>query len=406
MADAYIVAAVRTATGRKKGRLSDIHPVDMGAVVVDELVDRTGIPSDKVDDVIFGVVSQIGSQANNLGRNVAMSSKLDLEVPGTTVDRQCGSSLQAIQFGAQAVMSGTQDVIICGGVEAMSTVEIGSNIRDGLEHGRGIPKGERLELQYPGIQFSQFDGAELLAEKYDITRDDLDAFGLLSHERAAHATESGYFKDEVVPLNIKLEDGSVDVHDIDEGIRPEASLEAMQGLNSLREGGVITAGTASQISDGAAAIMVANEDAVKKFNLPVRAKIHSLAVIGSDPVIMLEGPIPATQKALEKAGLSIDDIDLFEVNEAFGSVPLAWAKALNADQEKLNVNGGAQALGHPLGGTGAKLMTTLVHELERREAQYGLVAICEGGGTANAMIIERMSELPTCLLYTSPSPRD
>lgn len=395
MADAYIVAAVRTATGRKKGRLSDIHPVDMGAVVVDELVDRTGIPSDKVDDVIFGVVSQIGSQANNLGRNVAMSSKLDLEVPGTTVDRQCGSSLQAIQFGAQAVMSGTQDVIICGGVEAMSTVEIGSNIRDGLEHGRGIPKGERLELQYPGIQFSQFDGAELLAEKYDITRDDLDAFGLLSHERAAHATESGYFKDEVVPLNIKLEDGSLDVHDIDEGIRPEASLEAMQGLNSLREGGVITAGTASQISDGAAAIMVANEDAVKKFNLPVRAKIHSLAVIGSDPVIMLEGPIPATQKALEKAGLSIDDIDLFEVNEAFGSVPLAWAKALNADQEKLNVNGGAQALGHPLGGTGAKLMTTLVHELERREAQYGLVAICEGGGTANAMIIERMSELPT-----------
>ena len=394
MADAYIVAAVRTATGRKKGRLSDIHPVDMGAVVVDELVDRTGIPSDKVDDVIFGVVSQIGSQANNLGRNVAMSSRLDLEVPGTTVDRQCGSSLQAIQFGAQAVMSGTQDVIICGGVEAMSTVEIGSNIRDGLEHGRGIPKGERLEMQYPGIQFSQFDGAELLAEKYDITRDDLDAFGLLSHERAAHATESGYFKDEVVPLNIKLEDGSADVHDIDEGIRPEASLEAMQGLNSLREGGVITAGTASQISDGAAAIMVANEDAVKRFNLPVRAKIHSLAVIGSDPVIMLEGPIPATQKALEKAGLSIDDIDLFEVNEAFGSVPLAWAKALNADQEKLNVNGGAQALGHPLGGTGAKLMTTLVHELERREAQYGLVAICEGGGTANAMIIERMSELP------------
>ena len=394
MADAYIVGAVRTATGRKKGRLSDIHPVDMSAVVVDELVDRTGIPTDKVDDVIFGVVSQIGSQANNLGRNVAMSSKLDLEVPGTTVDRQCGSSLQEIQFGAQAVMSGTQDVIICGGVEAMSTVEIGSNIRDGLEHGRGIPKGERLELQYPGIQFSQFDGAELLAEKYDITRDDLDAFGLLSHQRAAYATESGYFKDEVVPLKIKLEDGSLDVHEIDEGIRPEASLEAMQGLNSLREGGVITAGTASQISDGAAAIMVANEDAVKRFNLPVRAKIHSLAVIGSDPVIMLEGPIPATQKALEKAGLSIDDIDLFEVNEAFGSVPLAWAKALNADQGKLNVNGGAQALGHPLGGTGAKLMTTLVHELERREAQYGLVAICEGGGTANAMIIERMSDLP------------
>lgn len=394
MADAYIVGAVRTATGRKKGRLSRMHPVDMGAAVVDELVDRTGIPVDKVDDVVFGVVMQIGSQASNLGRNVSLSSKLALEVPGTTVDRQCGSSLQAIQFGAQAVMSGTQDVVICGGVEAMSTVEIGSNIRDGLEHGRGVPKGERLEAQYPGIQFSQFDGAELLAEKYQISREELDAFGLLSHQRAASATEAGYFKDEIVPLNIKLEDGSEDVHSIDEGIRFDATLEGMQSLNPLREDGVITAGTASQISDGSAAIMVANEEAVKKFNLPVRARIHSLAVVGSDPVIMLEGPIPATRKVLEKAGLSIEDIDLYEVNEAFGSVPLAWAKALGADMDKLNVNGGAQALGHPLGGTGAKLMTTLVHELERRQGRYGLIAICEGGGTANAMIIERMNSLP------------
>ena len=394
MAEAYIVGAVRTATGRKKGRLSQIHPVDMGAIAVDELVDRTGIPTDRVDDIIFGVVMQIGSQAGNLGRNVAMSSKLDLKVPGTTVDRQCGSSLQAIQFGAQAVMSGTQDVIICGGVEAMSKVEIGSNIRDGLAHGRGTPKGDRLELQYPGIQFSQFDGAELLAEKYDIKRPELDEFGLLSHQKATLATESGYFKQEIVPLNINLEDGNLDIHDVDEGIRFDASLEGMKSLNTLREGGVITAGTASQISDGAAAIMVANEEAVNKYNLPVRAKIQSLAVIGSDPVIMLEGPIPATEKALKKAGLSIDDIDLYEVNEAFGSVPLAWAKALNADMDKLNVNGGAQALGHPLGGTGAKLMTTLVHELERREARYGLVAICEGGGTANAMIIERMDSIP------------
>ena len=394
MAEAYIVGAVRTATGRKKGRLSQIHPVDMGAIVVDELVDRTGIPTDKVDDIIFGVVMQIGSQAGNLGRNVAMSSKLDLKVPGTTVDRQCGSSLQAIQFGAQAVMSGPQDVIICGGVEAMSKVEIGSNIRDGLAHGRGTPKGDRLELQYPGIQFSQFDGAELLAEKYDIKRPELDEFGLLSHQKATLVTESGYFKQEIVPLNINLEDGNLDIHDVDEGIRFDASLEGMKSLNTLREGGVITAGTASQISDGAAAIMVANEEAVNKYNLPVRAKIQSLAVIGSDPVIMLEGPIPATEKALKKAGLSIDDIDLYEVNEAFGSVPLAWAKALNADMDKLNVNGGAQALGHPLGGTGAKLMTTLVHELERREARYGLVAICEGGGTANAMIIARMDSIP------------
>ncbi len=393
MADAYIVAAVRTATGKKKGRLSNLHPVDMGAIVVDELLDRTGIPNDAVDDVIFGVVMQIGSQASNLGRNVSLSSKLDLVVPGTTVDRQCGSSLQAIQFGAQAVMSGTQDVIISGGVEAMSTVEIGSNIRDGLEHGRGVPKGERLELQYPGIQFSQFDGAELLAEKYDISRAELDAFGLLSHQRASSATENGYFKQEIVPLNIKLEDGSADVHDVDEGIRPGATLEGMESLNPLREGGVITAGTASQISDGSAAVMIANQHAIAKYDLPVRAKIHALAVVGSDPVIMLEGPIPATQKVLEKAGLSIDDIDLYEVNEAFGSVPLAWAKAVGADVDKLNVNGGAQALGHPLGGTGAKLMTTLVHELERRQGRYGLVAICEGGGTANAMIIERMSEV-------------
>lgn len=393
MANAYIVGAVRTATGRKNGRLSRMHPVDMGAAVVDELVDRTGVPTDKVDDLVFGVVMQIGSQAGNLGRNVALSSKLALEVPGTTVDRQCGSSLQAIQFGAQAVMSGTQDVVICGGVEAMSTVEIGSNVRDGLEKGRGVPKGDRLELQYPGIQFSQFDGAELLAEKYQIGREALDEFGLLSHQRAATATKSGYFEQEIVPLNIELEDGSKDVHTVDEGIRFEANLEGMQSLNALREGGVITAGTASQISDGAAAIMVANEEAVSKFDLPVRAKIHSLAVVGSDPVIMLEGPIPATEKVLEKAGLSIDDIDLYEVNEAFGSVPLAWAKALNADPDKLNVNGGAQSLGHPLGGTGAKLMTTLVHELERRQARYGLVAICEGGGTANAMIIERMNQL-------------
>lgn len=391
MADAYIVGAVRTATGRKNGRLSAIHPVDLGAIVVDELVDRTGIPTDKVDDVIFGVVMQIGAQASNLGRNVSLSSKLALEVPGTAVDRQCGSSLQAIQFGAQAVMSGTQDVVICGGVEAMSTVEIGSNVRDGLEKGRGKPKGERLEAQYPGIQFSQFDGAELLAEKYEITRDELDQFGLLSHQRAAAATSNGYFKDEVVPVPIKLEDGSEDSHVIDEGIRFEANIEGMQGLNPLREEGVITAGTASQISDGSAAIMVANQNAVKEFDLPVRAKIHSLAVVGSDPVIMLEGPIPATEKVLEKAGLTIDDIDLYEVNEAFGSVPLAWAKAVGADPEKLNVNGGAQALGHPLGGTGAKLMTTLVHELERRQGRYGLIAICEGGGTANAMIIERMN---------------
>ncbi|MBT8148239.1 MAG: acetyl-CoA C-acyltransferase, partial [Gammaproteobacteria bacterium] len=366
---------------------------DLGAMVVDGLLEQTGAPADQVDDVIWGVVSQIGAQANNCGRNVAMASRLALEVPGTTIDRQCGSSLQAIQFGAQAVMSETQDLIICGGVEAMSTVEIGSNIKDGLAHGRGIPKGQRLETQYPGIQFSQFDGAELLAAKYGISRDELDEFAYQSHVNAINATRSGYFEKEIVPIDIVIEKGAADVHRIDEGIRFEASLEALQGLNPLRDGGVITAGSASQISDGAAAVLVANERAVRKFGLPVRAKIHTMAVVGSDPVIMLEGPIPATEKVLEKAGLTINDIDLYEVNEAFGSVPLAWAKALGADLEKLNVNGGAQALGHPLGGTGAKLMSTLVNELERRDARYGLVAICEGGGTANAMLIERMDTL-------------
>lgn len=393
MAEAYIVGGVRTATGRKKGRLSAVHPVDMGAMVVDELVDRTGIPAESVDDLIFGVVMQNGAQAGNLGRNVTMSSKLPLEVPGVTVDRQCGSSLQAMQFAAQAVMSGTQDVVIAGGVEAMSTVEIGSNIRDGLQHGRGVPKGERLEARYPGIQFSQFDGAELLAEKYGIGREELDEFGLLSHQRAARATREGHFEREVLPVPIVSENGSPELHEIDEGIRMDASLEGMRGLNPLREEGVITAGTASQISDGAAAVMIANERAVAEFDLPVRARIHSLAVVGSDPVIMLEGPIPATRKVLEKSGLSLDEIDLYEINEAFGSVPLAWAKALGADPERLNVNGGAQALGHPLGATGAKLMVTLVHELERREGRYGLIAICEGGGTANAMIVERTDKL-------------
>ena len=390
MGEAYIVAAVRTASGRKNGRLSKIHPVDLGAAVVDELLDRTGVPADAVDDVIFGCVNQIGAQAGNLGRNVSLSSRLDVSVPGTTVDRQCGSSLQAIHFGAQAVMSGTQDLVICGGVEAMSLVPIGSNVRDGLENGHGKPKGERLEEIYPGVEFSQFSGAEMLAKKYNVSRKELDKFGALSHQRAAAATRQGYFKDEIVPVEVVLADGTLATHILDEGIRYDSTFEAMQSLSTLTEDGVITAGTASQISDGAAAIMIANRHAVEKYDLLVRARFHTLTVVGSDPVIMLEGPIPATQKLLARAGLSIDDIDLYEVNEAFGSVPLAWLKALGADIRKLNVNGGAQSLGHPLGATGAKLMTTLLHELERRGGRYGLITICEGGGTANATLIERI----------------
>ena len=393
MGEAYIVGAVRTACGRRNGRLSGVHPIDLGAAVVDELLDRSALPSNAVDDVIFGCVSQVGAQAGNLGRNVSLASRLDISVPGVTIDRQCGSSLQAIHFGAQAVMSGTQDLIICGGVESMSLVPIGSNINDTLALGRGVPRGERIDELYAGIEFSQFTGAELLAQKYHISRKELDKFGVLSHQRAAAATSNGYFRREIVPVEIALADGGVDTHTVDEGIRYDASLEGMEGLKTLFEGGVITAGTASQIADGAAAVLIANRRAVERYNLPVRARIHTLVVVGSDPEIMLEGPIPATEKLLERADLTIDDIDLYEVNEAFGSVPLAWAKALGADLRRLNVNGGAQALGHPLGATGAKLMTTLLHELERREGRYGLIAICEGGGTANATLIERMDSI-------------
>ncbi|HEX4881356.1 MAG TPA: acetyl-CoA C-acyltransferase [Porticoccaceae bacterium] len=390
MADAFIVGALRTATGRNRGRLSKIHPVDLGAMLVDGLLEQVGIDPLAVDDLVLGCVSQYGAQTGNVARNVALASKLGEVVPGTTVDRQCGSAQQAIHFAAQAVMSGTQDVVIAGGVESMSQVPMFSAVDDAAEKGRGKPKSDRLEERYPGVEFSQFMGAELLAKKYEITREQLDEFGFQSHMKATAATESGKFRQEILPLELVTEDGRVIVHDADEGIRPNASLDAMKTLEPLAPGGVITAGSASQISDGAAAVMLANGDAVKRLGLKPRARIHTLAVVGSDPVIMLEGPIPATRKALERAGLTIDDIDLYEVNEAFGSVPLAWAKAVGADPAKLNVNGGAQANGHPLGCTGAKLMTTLLNELERRKGRYGLLAICEGGGTANATIIERL----------------
>ncbi len=390
MAEAFIVGALRTATGRNRGRLSKIHPVDLGAMLVDGLLEQVGVEPQAVDDLIFGCVSQYGAQTGNVARNVALASQLGEAVPGVSVDRQCGSAQQAIHFGAQAVMSGTQDLVIAGGVESMSQVPMFSAVQDAQDKGRGDPKSDRLEARYPGVEFSQFMGAEMLAKKYEITREALDAFGYESHMKAAAATESGKFRDEILPIELIAEDGRAIVHDTDEGIRPNASLEAMATLEPLAPGGVITAGTASQISDGAAAIMLANAEAVKRHGLKPRARIHALAVVGSDPVIMLEGPIPATRKALERAGLTIDDIDLYEVNEAFGSVPLAWAKAVGADPAKLNVNGGAQANGHPLGCTGAKLMTTLLNELERRQGRYGLLAICEGGGTANATIIERL----------------
>ena len=393
MTDAYIVGAVRSAGGRKNGRLSKVHPIDLGAEVVDALVARTGVAVTEIDDLIFGCVSQVGAQSSNLARNVCLSSVLGEVVPGTTVDRQCGSGQQAMHFAAQGVLSGTQDVVIAGGVESMSQVPIGANIIDGFKADHGVPYGKRLSERYPGVQFSQFDGAEMLVSKYELSSDELNAFALDSHVKARRAVEEGRFSDEIVPIEIELEDGSREMHTQDEGIRMEATLGAIAGLEPMQEGGVLTAANASQICDGASAVMIANGATCKRLGLKPLARIVAMSVIGSDPVIMLEGPIPATRKVLETAGLSMDDIDLFEVNEAFGSVPLSWAKALNADLDKLNVNGGAQALGHPLGGTGAKLMTTMVHELHRTGKRYGLLAICEGGGTANGTIVERVDSV-------------
>jgi acetyl-CoA acetyltransferase family protein len=389
--NAYIVSAVRTPGGKKNGSLSLWHPADLGAKVLDELVLQTGIDPSLIDDVIFGCVDQVGAQSGNVARNAILASSLPESVPGTSVDRQCGSSQQAIHFAIQAVMSGTQDVVIGGGVEIMSMVPIGASIKDGYEAGHGLPfDSEGMKTRYPGIFFSQFTGAELMAEKWNLTRQDLDNFALSSHQKAMLAVEGKYFDREILPIQAKNAEGKSDIIFVDEGIRYDASLEALAGLKSVTEGGVITAGNASQITDGAAAVMVCNEAGLKKIKTDPRARIVAISVVGDDPIMMLGGPIPASHKVLKAAGLTIDDIDLYEVNEAFAPVPLSWAIELKADQNKLNVNGGAMALGHPLGATGAKLMTTLLHELERREAKYGLQAICEGGGTANATIIERI----------------
>ena len=389
--NAYIVSAVRTPGGKKNGSLSKWHPADLGAKVLDELVHQSGIEPELIDDVIFGCVSQVGAQSGNVARNSILASSLPESVPGTTVDRQCGSSQQAIHFAIQAVMSGTQDVVIGGGVEVMSMVPIGSNIKDGYDAGHGFPfDSDGISERYPGIFFSQFSGAEMMAEKWNLSREDLDRFALSSHQKAAAAVERKHFDREILPVQAKNEEGKTDMVLNDEGIRYDASLEALSGLNPISEGGVITAGNASQITDGAAAVMICNDEGLKKIKADPRARIKGISVVGDDPVIMLSGPIPASRQVLNATNLSINDIDLYEVNEAFAPVPLSWAIELKADIEKLNVNGGAMALGHPLGASGAKLMTTLLHELERTKGKYGLQAICEGGGTANATIIERI----------------
>lgn len=389
---AYIVEAVRTAGGKRDGKLSLWHPADLGATVLNELVQRLDMDPSLVDDVIFGCVDQVGAQSGNIARNAVLSSSFPESVPGTSVDRQCGSSQQAIHFAIQAVMSGTQDIVIGGGVEVMSMVPIGAAVKDGYDAGHGFPfDSDGMKKRYPGIFFSQFTGAELVAEKWNLSREDLDKFALESHQKAANATDSNFFDREILPVQGKNSEGINDMVIADEGIRFDASLDKLSGLKTVIENGVITAGNASQITDGAAAVMVCNDAGLKKIKANPRAEIVSIAVVGDDPVFMLTGPIPASKKALSAANLSIDDIDLYEVNEAFAPVPLAWAKELKADRKKLNVNGGAMALGHPLGATGAKLMTTLLHEMERTESEFGLQAICEGGGTANATIIKRVS---------------
>jgi acetyl-CoA C-acetyltransferase len=389
MTTAYIVEAVRTAGGKRGGRLAGWHPADMAGATLDAIVDRSGIDPAAIDDVIMGCVSQGGEQGFQVGRGAVLASKLPESVPAVTIDRQCGSSQQAIQFAAQAVMSGTQDVVIAAGVESMTRVPMGSTGMLFAQAGLGKAKSPRQEARYPGVQFSQFMGAEMIAKKFGFTREQLDEYALESHRRASAATERGDFDDEIVALEIETPEGS-ELHKRDEGIRHDATFEGIHSVKLLAEGGVISAANASQICDGASAVLVVSEAALKAHGLTPIARIHNLTVTGGDPVVMLEEPLYATDRALKRAGMTIDEIDLYEVNEAFAPVPLAWLQHTGADPARLNVNGGAIALGHPLGASGTKLMATLVHALGKRSKKYGLQTMCEGGGIANVTIVERL----------------
>jgi acetyl-CoA C-acetyltransferase len=383
MPEAYIVDAVRSPVGRRGGGLAAIHPADLGAHSLSALVERTGIDPEAVDDVVFGCVDTIGPQAGDIARTAWLAAGLPEGVPGTTVDRQCGSSQQAVHFAAQGVMSGTQDLVVAGGVQNMSAIPISAAMTAGQQFGFDDPfRGSTgWQARYGDQEISQFRSAQMIAEKWDISREQMEEFALESHRRAIAAIDGGYFEGEIVPL------AGVEV---DEGPRREANVEKMRSLAPLTEGGIVTAAVASQISDASAALLIASEAAVKEHGLTPRARIHHLSVRGADPVYMLTAPIPATRWALEKTGLTLDEIDLVEINEAFASVVLAWEKELGADPAKVNVNGGAIALGHPLGATGARLMTTMLAELERRGGRYGLQTMCEGGGQANVTIIERL----------------
>jgi acetyl-CoA C-acetyltransferase len=389
MAEAYIVDAVRTAGGRRGGRLAGVHPVDLGAAVFDAIAARNDFDPKAIEDVITGCVGQGGQQTMDLGRNAVLASNLPNSIPAVTIDRQCGSSQQAMHFAAQGVMSGTQDMILASGIESMTRVPMFSTATLFEKEGLGNYKSERLEAAYPGIMFSQFDGAEMIVKKHGFTKDDLDAFAYESHQKAIAATKAGMFDREIVPVAIETAEGA-DFHKVDEGIRFEATLEGISSVKLLQEGGALTAASASQICDGASAVLICSAQALKDHGLTPRARIHNLTITGGDPVIMLEEPLFATDRALLRAGLKIGDIDLYEVNEAFASVPLAWLKHTGADRAKLNIRGGAIALGHPLGASGTKLMATLLNALEATGGKYGLQTMCEGGGQANVTIIERL----------------
>ncbi|MDQ0728190.1 acetyl-CoA C-acetyltransferase [Microbacterium sp. W4I20] len=383
MPEAFIVDAVRSPVGRRGGSLAGIHPADLGAHSLRALVDRVGVDPGAVDDVILGTIDAIGGQAGNVARTALLVAGFPEHVPGVTIDRQCGSSQQAVHFAAQAVMSGTADLVIAGGLQSMSQVPLTASATVGEQFGFTTPLAESpgWQARYGDQEISQFAGAELIAEKWGISREQMEQFALESHRRAAVAQDEGRFAGEIAPLAGL---------DHDEGVRRDTSLERMAGLQPLRPGGRITAAVSSQISDASSAVLVASERAVREHGLTPRARVHHLTVRGDSPVLMLSAPIPATRRALERTGLTVDDIDLFEVNEAFASVVLAWMQEVGAPHDRVNVNGGAIALGHPIGATGTRLMATLLAELERTGGRYGLQVMCEGGGVANVTILERL----------------
>ena len=397
MAEAVIVDAIRTPMGKRNGKLSGFHPADLAGEVLKALSDRNDLDPALVEDVIMGCVMQVGAQAGNIGRNAVLASGWPESVPATTVDRQCGSSQQSAHFAAQGVMAGAYDVVVAAGVEVMSMVPMGSSF---MTPNTGMPFGPGMGLRYAdrGGLVPQGTSAEMIAEKWNLSREDLDAYGARSQQFAATAREEGRFEREILPVRampIDKETGKLietdELFAQDEGIRPDTTVETLANLKpAFKADGVVTAGNSSQITDGASAVLIMSEDKANELGMTPRARFHSFSLAGVDPIFMLTGPIPATHKVLERSGLSMDEIDLVEINEAFASVVLAWEKELHPDMDKVNVNGGAIALGHPLGCSGARLMTTLLHELERTGGRYGLQTMCEGGGLANATIIERL----------------